>query len=84
MFVSCDEAKQEGMGSKWSFKALRRKFAQLNLDYEAMLKDLDSLVVRTLLLVQPHVLKEIKKAKISSDVQTPCIYGFDIILDENI
>ena len=82
-YVSSDEAKGDGVGSKWSFKALRRKFVQMNLDYEAMLKDLDALVVKTLLLVQPHILRDIKKEKLKN-VKSFEIYGFDILLDDDI
>ena len=60
-YVYNEEAEDDGIGSKWSLSALKRKFAKLNLDYEELINNIKDLIIKTLIAVQPHILSKLKK-----------------------
>lgn len=60
-YVYNEEADEDGVGSKWSLSALKRKFTQMGLDYDGMMARIKDLIVKTMIAVQPHVLAKIDK-----------------------
>lgn len=60
-YVYNEEADEDGVGSKWSLSALKRKFKQTGLDYDTMMTDIKDLCIKTLIAVQPHILAKLEK-----------------------
>lgn len=60
-FVYNVEADEDGVGSKWSLSALKRKFTKLNLDYDELMVRVKDLIVKTMIGIQPHVLSKMQK-----------------------
>lgn len=60
-YVFNTEADEDGVGSKWSFSALKRKFKQLKLDYDKMMGDIKDVIIKTLISVQQNILAKIER-----------------------
>jgi hypothetical protein len=60
-FVHNIETDEDGVGSKWSFSALKRKFIKLGLDYDELMVKIKDLIVKTMIAIQPHVLTKMQK-----------------------
>ena len=60
-YVYNEEADEDGVGSKWSLSALKRKFKQLKLDYDLMMIDIKDLIIKTLIAIQPHILNKLER-----------------------
>jgi tubulin polyglutamylase TTLL4 len=60
-YVYNKEAEEDGVGSKWSLSALKRKFEIMKLDYDEMMDNVKDLIIKTLIAIQPHILDKLKK-----------------------
>lgn len=60
-YVYNKEADEDGVGSKWSLSALKRKFEMLKLDYDEMMENIKDLIIKTLIAIQPHILDKLEK-----------------------
>lgn len=59
-FVSNEQADEDGVGSKWSLSALKRKYKLLEIDYDALMVKIKDLIIKTIIAAQPHVLERMK------------------------
>lgn len=80
-FVKNVDAEADGQGSKWSLKALRAKYEELGIDYEKVFAGIEDIVIKTCIMVEPHVVNSINQG---SKARNNCfeVYGFDILVDE--
>ena len=51
-YVENTKAKQDGYGSKWSLRALRRKFVQLGINYDETFRKIEDLITKTIMTFQ--------------------------------
>ena len=60
-YVYNEEADDDGIGSKWSLSALKRKFKQLNLNFDLMMIEIKDLIIKTMIAIQPHILSKLER-----------------------
>lgn len=60
-YVFNKEADEDGIGSKWTLSALKRKFKLLNLDFDKLIVEIKELIIKTLIAIQPHILNKLNK-----------------------
>lgn len=60
-YVYNKEADEDGIGSKWTLSALKRKFKLLNLNFDELIVNIKDLIIKTLIAVQPHILNKLAK-----------------------
>jgi tubulin polyglutamylase TTLL4 len=82
-FVKNTDPSQDGMGSKWSLKALRAKYLEIGIDYDAIFRKIEDIVIKTMIAVEPHVVNALNQG---SKNRSNCFetYGFDILIDSNL
>ena len=82
-FVPNCDAAADDHGNKWSLSALYRCLARNGVDVEALQARIDSLVVRTLIAVEPSVTAACRRycSHRSSAFE---LFGFDVLLDDQL
>lgn len=91
---------EDGPASKWSLRELQANFAQRGLDYGVAWEGIKDVVIKTLIAVEPAIQAEWAKgvgdedagwhargpAGAHSSSSSSCfeMYGFDILIDENL
>ncbi|OMJ74452.1 hypothetical protein SteCoe_26635 [Stentor coeruleus] len=82
-FVKNTNAQIDGEGSKWSLKALKKKYDELGISYEEVFRKIEDIIIKTLIAVEPHVVNSINQACKS---RNNCFetYGFDILIDDTL
>jgi tubulin polyglutamylase TTLL4 len=81
-FIKVKSDSTEGEGSKWSFTALKKKFIELGLDYDLVFTNIEDIIIKTLIAVEPHMISSLSSQK----YRNTCfeLYGFDILIDSNL
>lgn len=54
-------ASQDDVGSKWSLKALKRKFTEMQIPQEEMWKEVEYVIVKTLAAVAPKISNKLQE-----------------------
>lgn len=82
-FVKNTNADVDGEGSKWSLKALRKKYEEIGVNFDEIFGKIEDIVIKTLISVEPHVVNSINQA---CKNRNNCFetYGFDILIDDNL
>ena len=82
-FVKNIKANEDGEGSKWSLIALRKKYAEMGIDYDWVFSKIEDIVIKTCISIEPHVVNSLNQG---SKQRNNCFetYGFDILIDENL
>jgi tubulin polyglutamylase TTLL4 len=70
----------EESSSKWSFKALRKAYEELGINYDYVFAQVKDVIVKTLISVEPHIVSNLNK---TYGNRNACfeLYGFDILID---
>ena len=76
-------AQVDGEGSKWSLRALESAFKELGIDYDSVMLDIEDVIIKALIAVEPHVINGLNQANRANDLCFE-IYGFDILLDSSL
>lgn len=68
--------------SKWCLKQLRAEYAKMGVDFGQVFDRIKDVIIKTLIAVEPHIVTNMKQTR----HRNACfeLYGFDIILDENL
>jgi tubulin polyglutamylase TTLL4 len=76
------EEKEEPMPSKWDLGQLKAEYEKMGINYESVFKDIQDVLIKTLIAVEPHISANMRQVK---NKQT-CfeVYGFDILLDQKL
>ena len=80
-FVANNDATNDDHGNKWSLSALRRCLARNGVDVEQVFARIDSLVVRTLIAVEPSVTAACRRYCPHRNCAFE-LFGFDVLLDD--
>ncbi len=82
-FVKNDGADNCGVGSKWTLKALRRWFREHQVDDCKVMRDIQDVLVKTLIGAESNVASLINRYQMRRD---NCfeVFGFDVFLDEDL
>ena len=82
-FVPNKDASADDYGNKWSLSALRRCLARNGVDCAALFARINSLIVKTLVAVEPSVVACCRRycAHRSNCFE---LFGFDVLIDENL
>eukprot|EP00826_Nyctotherus_ovalis_P002692 TRINITY_DN10543_c0_g2_i4.p1 TRINITY_DN10543_c0_g2~~TRINITY_DN10543_c0_g2_i4.p1 ORF type:complete len:342 (+),score=51.84 TRINITY_DN10543_c0_g2_i4:434-1459(+) len=79
-FVSNEDPRADGVGSKWSLTALKKHFESCGINCELLWRRVDEIMIKTVLSIEPLI-------KSSCDMHVPyksnCfeLLGFDILID---
>lgn len=82
-FVKNTDAEADGEGSKWSLKALRKKYEEIGINYDEVFDKIEDIAIKTIIAVEPHVVNSLNQGCKS---RNNCFetYGFDILLDDTL
>ena len=82
-FVKNIDSNQDGVGSKWSLKALRTKYTEMGIDFDSIFRKIEDIVIKTMIAVEPHVVNNLNQG---SKNRMNCFetYGFDILIDSHL
>jgi len=77
------DAEKDGVGNKWSLKALKQYFESVNINYESIRTDIEDIVVKTILSIE-H--KLFTAAETYLPYRNNCfeLLGFDILIDDKL
>ena len=78
-FVKISENEQ---GSKWSFSALKKKFAELKIDFASVFAKIEDIAIKTLISVEHHMISSLSSQKYRSSCFE--LYGFDVLIDSDL
>lgn len=78
------EAEQDGVGSKWSLKALRRYFEERGLPWDAVWEQCRGIVAKTLIAVEPRMNTSAKVYVPHPESSCFELFGFDIMVDQKM
>ncbi len=73
----------ELLGIKWSLSVLKSYFKEKNLNYESLEKKIKDVVVKSVITISDATIKEVKKLTCLPNCLYE-LYGFDILVDENL
>eukprot|EP01138_Halocafeteria_seosinensis_P003705 gb/GECG01003788.1/.p1 GENE.gb/GECG01003788.1/~~gb/GECG01003788.1/.p1 ORF type:complete len:1015 (+),score=117.37 gb/GECG01003788.1/:1-3045(+) len=85
-----EDSNNDGQGSKWSLKALRRYFKDVGIDDVAVMNDIKDVVIKTLISCESEVGSAYNRAFSGRNPElgtgTPAfeIFGFDVLLDKSL
>lgn len=82
-FIHNTSAEDDGVGSKWSLAALRRRFRQDGLDWERCWADIRDVVVKAFISVETAVNSQVK-GNVLHNNRCFEIYGVDVLLDSDL
>jgi len=73
----------EDDSSKWSFASLKKKFKEMNIDYDGIFEKIKDIIIKTLISVEPLQLNSLSR---TPEHKNNCfeLYGFDILLDSTL
>ena len=74
----------EENSSKWSFKALRKAYEDRGISYDFVFAQIKDVIVKTLISVEPHIVGSLNKCPPGNRNSCFELYGFDVIIDENL
>ena len=80
-FVHNNDASADDHGNKWSLSALRRCLARNGVDVDALFARIDSLIVRTLIAVEPSVTQACRRYCAHKQCAFE-LFGFDVLIDD--
>ncbi|XP_019627278.1 PREDICTED: tubulin polyglutamylase TTLL5-like [Branchiostoma belcheri] len=82
-YVRCDDPDVEDYGNKWTMSAMLRYLKQEGLDTTALMVRIEDVVVKTILSAEMHIATA---CKMFMPYRGNCfeVYGFDILVDENL
>lgn len=82
-FVRCPDPEVEDFGNKWSMSAMLRYLKQIGKDTTALMMRIEDVVVKTIIAGELHIASA---CKMFMPYAGNCfeIYGFDILVDENL
>ena len=70
-------------GSKWTLKAYRKYFKENNLDFETLWKKISDIVTKAIICAGDQTISTVKKLTTHTNNLFE-LYGFDILIDENL
>ena len=81
-FIKVQSDYQDGEGSKWSFQALRKKYSELGIDFDAIFMKIEEIIIKTLISVEGFMISSLSSQK----YRNTCfeLYGFDILIDSKL
>jgi len=73
----------DGVGSKWSFTALRKHYAATGVDSTQVFASIHDVIIKACIAVEPHIVNNMNRG---TRHKAACfeIYGFDILLDSGL
>ncbi|XP_067031983.1 tubulin polyglutamylase TTLL5-like [Acropora muricata] len=82
-FVRCPDPEVEDYGNKWSMSAMLRYLKHIGKDTTALMMRIEDVVVKTIIAGELHIASACKMF-MPSPGNCFEIYGFDILIDENL
>ena len=73
---------EEQMESKWSLKMLKDEYEKMGVDYDSIYAGIKDVCIKTLMSVEPYMVTQNRTAKSRNSCFE--IYGFDVIIDQNL
>lgn len=82
-FVKNQDPHEDGVGSKWSFGALKKKYEEMGINHQEVWDKIKDVIIKTLISGEPYMLHGLNRAP---EHRNNCyeIYGFDVLLDSNL
>jgi len=82
-FVENINAEEDNYGNKWSLKALRKKYKQLNINDVKIFKKINKIIIKTLIAVEKPM-QSIYSSSFQNRNNFYELYGFDILIDKKL
>ena len=82
-FVQNTDAKCDGVGHKWSLKALMKYLSDRGVNIDGLWNGIYDIITKSLLCIEGHVIDGVKRLGVNS---SNCfdLFGFDILIDANL
>lgn len=82
-FVQNTDAKCDGIGHKWSLKALMKYLAEQGVNTDAVWTNIYDIIIKSVLGIEGHIIDGVKRLGVN---YSNCfdLYGFDILLDSSL
>ncbi|OMJ83252.1 hypothetical protein SteCoe_15839 [Stentor coeruleus] len=82
-FVQNANAKDDGVGHKWSLTALMKYFKEKNIDVDGLWQKIYDLVIKSVLSIESQVVEASKRLNLH---RNNCfnLFGFDVIVDSSL
>eukprot|EP00762_Andalucia_godoyi_P004525 ANDGO_05127.mRNA.1 Tubulin polyglutamylase ttll-4 len=82
-FVKNTDDQEDGTGSKWSLKAFRKYLQDQGIDDDALFLRIEDVIIKTIIAADAEVNTKLKR---SIHDRGACfeLFGFDVLLDENL
>lgn len=81
-FIKVQGDSKDGEGSKWSFQALRKKYAEIGVDYENVFGKIEEIIIKTLISAESLMISSLSSQKYRNSCFE--LYGFDILIDSKL
>merc|ERR1712142_1453007 len=83
-YVKCDNPNVEDYGNKWSMSAMLRYLRDYGVDTSELCARIEDVVIKTILSVEIPIATTTKMFVPNSRGNCSELYGFDILIDENL
>lgn len=71
------------LASKWSMFAYEKYFKEQGLSYEALMSEIKDILIKTIIMIAEQTAKKVTELSCEGNKLFE-VYGFDVIIDENI
>ena len=82
-YVKSDSTDDENIGSKWTLGALLRHLKSKKIDTIKIMKNIEDIVIKTIISAEGSIAESVEKC-VRHRGNCSEIFGFDILLDENL
>lgn len=82
-FIKNENPEEDGVGSKWSFIAYRKKLSELGIDHQKLFKSIKDVIIKACISAETAIFNGIMQ---SCKFPNQCfeLYGFDILIDAQL